>query len=113
MRFATLIDYQPLTDVPYYFCSMAHPQLPDTQWGLQNGHPLQKQKPAYHWQCNEMPTVLVVRVPEAGIEPARLLRTQDFESSASTIPPLGQVASSVKRLQRYGFFGYNTYFCLV
>ena len=31
-----------------------------------------------------------VLVPEAGIEPARLLRTQDFESSASTIPPLGQ-----------------------
>ncbi len=47
-----------------------------------------------------MPTVLVVRVPEAGIEPARLLRTQDFESSASTIPPLGQVDG----LQRYNSF---------
>ena len=28
-------------------------------------------------------------MPEVGIEPTRLLRTQDFESSASTIPPLG------------------------
>lgn len=29
-------------------------------------------------------------VPEAGLEPARL-STVDFESTASTIPPLGQV----------------------
>ncbi len=29
-------------------------------------------------------------VPEAGLEPARLA-TVDFESTASTIPPLGQV----------------------
>ena len=36
-------------------------------------------------------------MPEAGIEPARLLRTQDFESSASTIPPLGPVPGAKVR----------------
>lgn len=33
---------------------------------------------------------LAICVPEAGLEPARL-STVDFESTASTIPPLGQV----------------------
>ena len=37
---------------------------------------------------------MAIFVPEVGIEPTRLLRTQDFESSASTIPPLGRATAA-------------------
>ncbi|KKR12854.1 MAG: hypothetical protein UT41_C0001G0398 [Candidatus Wolfebacteria bacterium GW2011_GWC2_39_22] len=34
-------------------------------------------------------------VPRAGLEPARLLRSEDFKSSVSTIPPSGQYEFSL------------------
>ena len=42
-------------------------------------------------------------VPEVGLEPTRRLRAEDFKSSVSTIPPLGQFHF----IQMYGGLGEN------
>ena len=36
-------------------------------------------------------SILLKEIAEAGLEPARPLRTRDFKSRASAIPPLGHV----------------------
>jgi integrase len=43
-----------------------------------------------------------IKVPEAGIEPARPLRTLDFESSASAIPPLRLDANKLPHFIEFG-----------